>query len=240
MPPVLACVACSVSTASQEDFTAHGRQSLFPPGCKMLWMWYLTICEANGAVSRFSVWIQHQTCQSSRSVWTVLSDLCWESWCCPVQVQELEFDDPSGSLPVQNVLWLDGTWIDKSSWRILTSEMGRFKTERNVCGMLDLLDAGNTRSGPDPKDIGEIVLFPSPRLTLYPWWWEDVVSLAVSGWGKVGGYQTFVLVTSQLFWLSKHCDCWWAELWLEIKTWGSSHWWPVKRSHWAGLWKPSL
>lgn len=35
----------------------------------------------------------------------------------------------------------------------MTSEIGRFKTERNVCGMLDLLDAGNTRSGPDPKDV---------------------------------------------------------------------------------------
>lgn len=36
MPPVLACVACSVSTDSQEDFTAHGRQILFLSGCKML------------------------------------------------------------------------------------------------------------------------------------------------------------------------------------------------------------
>lgn len=32
-----------------------------------------------------------------------------------------------------------------------------------------------------------------------------------SGWGKVEGYQTFLLATSQLFWLSKQCDCWWAE-----------------------------
>lgn len=36
MPPVLACVACSVSTDSQEDFTAHGRQILFLSGCKTL------------------------------------------------------------------------------------------------------------------------------------------------------------------------------------------------------------
>lgn len=31
-------------------------------------------------------------------------DLVWDSWGCPVPGQELDFDDPFGSLPTRNIL----------------------------------------------------------------------------------------------------------------------------------------
>lgn len=83
MPPVLACVACSVSTDSQEDFTAHGRQILFLSGCKCFECGILQFVR-QVVLCQDSVWIQHQVWQSSGSVWTMLSELWWEPWCCPV------------------------------------------------------------------------------------------------------------------------------------------------------------
>lgn len=149
MPPVLACVACSVLTDSQEDFTAHGRQ--------IFWMWYPTVCEANGAVSRFSGYSTKSGLDNAlRAVVGALVLSCVGpgvgiSW----------------SLSPQDVLWLHGAWINKSSCRILTFEI-RLKTERNACGTLDLLDPGNTRSGPDPKDVWGNSTFSFSRTELIP------------------------------------------------------------------------
>lgn len=136
-------------------------------------MWYPTISEANGASeqiavpNRFSVWVQHQDCQSSISVWAMLSDLWWESWSCPVQVQELESDDPSGSLLTQDVLWLYDTWINRVHGEFWLFEI-RLKTERNACETLDLLDPGNTGSGPDPKDVWGNSAFSFHRTAFLP------------------------------------------------------------------------
>lgn len=35
-------------------------------------------------------WSQHQGCQSSRNIWTMFRDTWCDSWCCPLQGQELD------------------------------------------------------------------------------------------------------------------------------------------------------
>lgn len=44
----------------------------------------------------------------------------------------------------------------------------RLKTERNACGALDLLDPGNTRSGPNPKDVWGNSAFSFSRTEFIP------------------------------------------------------------------------